>query len=68
VKKNLSVYITAFALPATLAVPVQHAEQNTQDSHHKPHHYHLVDLGSTFGGPQSYFVPLAGRATRTEEL
>ncbi len=29
---------------------------------HETHHYKLVDLGSTLGGPQSYFVPGSGNA------
>lgn len=53
-KKNLAMYITAVTLLAALAVPVQLAAQNKQDHPHNPHHYQLVDLGSTFGGPQSY--------------
>jgi probable HAF family extracellular repeat protein len=31
-----------------------------QKNNAKPHHYQIVDLGSTFGGPQSYFVPGSG--------
>jgi probable HAF family extracellular repeat protein len=30
------------------------------DAPSKHHHYKLVDLGSTFGGPQSYLVPGSG--------
>jgi probable HAF family extracellular repeat protein len=52
-KKNLAIYITALALFATLAIPVQLAAQGKQANHHKHHHYQLVDIG-TFGGPQSY--------------
>jgi probable HAF family extracellular repeat protein len=33
-----------------------------QSRPHKHHHYQLVDLGSTFGGPNSYFVPGSGDA------
>jgi probable HAF family extracellular repeat protein len=41
---------------------LQLAAQNKakQDHTQNPHHYQLVDLGSTFGGPQSYFVPGSG--------
>jgi probable HAF family extracellular repeat protein len=55
-------YITTLTLLAALAVPVQLAAQNNgkQDPPHQPHHYQLVDLTSTFGGPQSYFVPGSG--------
>jgi len=59
-KKNLAMHISALAILAALAVPVQLAAQNKQDHPHQPHHYQLVDLGSTFGGPQSYFVPGSG--------
>jgi probable HAF family extracellular repeat protein len=59
-KRNLAMYITALTLLAALAVAVQLAAQDKQDHPHSPHHYRLVDLGSTFGGPQSYFVPGSG--------
>jgi len=61
-KKNLARHISALTILAALAVPVQLASQNKakQDHDHQPHHYQLVDLGSTFGGPQSYFVPGSG--------
>jgi probable HAF family extracellular repeat protein len=49
--------IIALALFAALAIPVPLAAQNKQ---HTPHHYQLVDLGSTFGGSQSYFNPGSG--------
>ncbi len=54
--------ITLLTLSVALALPVQLAAQNkaNQDRQHQPHHYQLVDLGSTFGGPQSYFVPGSG--------
>jgi len=63
VKKNLTMCIAALTLLAALAVPVQLAAQNKakQNHSHRPHHYQLVDLGSTFGGPQSYFVPASGQ-------
>jgi probable HAF family extracellular repeat protein len=60
VKKDLTMYITALTLLAALALPAGLAAQNKKDHPHKPHHYQLVDLGSTFGGPQSYFVPGSG--------
>lgn len=44
--------LTAMALFAALAIPVQLA---AQDSPHHPHHYQLVDMG-TFGGPRSFFA------------
>ena len=61
-KSRTLMTITAVVLFAALAVPVQLAAQNKpkQDRPHQPHHYQLVDLGSTFGGPQSYFVPGSG--------
>jgi hypothetical protein len=61
--------VTLLTLCAALAIPIQLAVQNyaKQDHLHQPHHYQVVDLGSTFGGPQSYFVPPVGLA-RTEEL
>jgi probable HAF family extracellular repeat protein len=59
-KKNLSRYIIVLNLFAALAVPVQLAAQDKQSQTHRPHHYKLIDLGSTFGGPQSYFVPGSG--------
>jgi hypothetical protein len=62
-KKNLAMFIAMLTLLARMA-PVQLAAQNNakQDHSHQPHphHYQLVDLGSTFGGPQSYFVPGSG--------
>jgi probable HAF family extracellular repeat protein len=60
-KKNVTMNITVLTLLAALAVPVQLAAQNNakQDHPHQPHHYQIVDLGSTFGGPQSYFVPVS---------
>ncbi|MGA8436837.1 MAG: hypothetical protein WB762_00955 [Candidatus Sulfotelmatobacter sp.] len=51
-KKNLAIYITALALLATLAVPVQLAAQSqpmVNDNAHQ-HRYRFVDLG-TLGGP-----------------
>ena len=58
-KKNLSAYIEAVILLSVLSIPVGLIAQNDQPGH-QPHHYQLVDLGSTFGGPQSYFVPGSG--------
>ncbi len=40
---------------AVTAVP-----DNSADATNEHHHYQLVDLGSTFGGSQSYFVPGSG--------
>jgi probable HAF family extracellular repeat protein len=60
VKNNLAIYITALTLFAGLVVPVQLAAQDKQDHHRKHHHYQLVDLGSTFGGPGSHFNPGSG--------
>jgi probable HAF family extracellular repeat protein len=60
-KKNLAMDISALAILALLAIPVRLAAQNkAKQDHFQPHHYALVDLGSTFGGPQSYFVPGSG--------
>jgi len=52
----------AVMLWVTLLSQLQLAAQNKakQDHPHNPHHYQLVDLGSTFGGPQSYLVPGSG--------
>ena len=61
-KSKIFGWTTALSLFAVLAVPVQLAGQDKQDTSHGPHHYQLVDLGSTFGGPQSYFVPGSGGA------
>jgi probable HAF family extracellular repeat protein len=54
--------IIALVLFVAPTVPVQLAAQNKakQDQPHQPHHYQIVDLGSTFGGPQSYFAPGSG--------
>jgi probable HAF family extracellular repeat protein len=62
-KSKILRFTTALSLLAALAVPVQLAAQNRakQDQPHQPHHYQIVDLGSTFGGPQSYFVPASGQ-------
>jgi hypothetical protein len=46
--------ITALALFAALAIPVQLAAQAKPDHHHKYHHYQINDVG-TFGGPDSSF-------------
>ena len=58
--KNRAIHITALILLAALAVPIQLAAENRQYHHHKPHHYQLVGLSSTFGGPQSYLNPGSG--------
>jgi probable HAF family extracellular repeat protein len=58
-KSKILGWTTALSLLAMLAAPVQLAAQNKQD-HCQHHHYQVVDLGSTFGGPQSYFVPGSG--------
>jgi probable HAF family extracellular repeat protein len=54
-KANKMTCATLVVLLAVLAVPAQLAAQGKQSRHHKQHHYQLVDLGSTFGGPGSYF-------------
>ena len=59
-KKNLARYIAVFSLLAALSLPAQLAAQGKQDRQHKHHHYQLIDLGSTFGGPQSEFNPGSG--------
>lgn len=59
-KANISMWITGVTLSAALAIPVGLAAQDGQHDRHQPHHYQIVDLGSTFGGPQSYFVPGSG--------
>jgi len=51
---SVAIAVTLFA---TLATPVRLAAQDKQHHHRIPHHYQLVDLASTFGGPQSYFNP-----------
>jgi probable HAF family extracellular repeat protein len=55
-KRNLAMYISALTLLVALAIPVRLAARNEakQDHPNSLHHYQLVDLGSTFGGPQSY--------------
>jgi probable HAF family extracellular repeat protein len=59
---NLRRVICAVAsVSALMIISLQPAAQNLQDNRHKPHHYELVDLGSTFGGPQSYLVPGSGQ-------
>jgi hypothetical protein len=45
--------LTAIALFAALAIPVQLGAQNKHQ--HKHQSYQFVDLG-TFGGPSSYYV------------
>jgi probable HAF family extracellular repeat protein len=51
---SFAIAVTLFAI---LAIPVRLAAQDKQHHHRMPHHYQLVDLSSTFGGPQSYFNP-----------
>lgn len=51
---SFAITVTLFA---TLAIPVRLAAQHKKHHQRMPHHYQLVDLGSTFGGPQSYFNP-----------
>jgi len=55
-------YIFALAILGALESPIQLAAQRkAKEGHlHLPHHYQVVDLSSTFGGPQSYFVPGSG--------
>jgi hypothetical protein len=55
VKKNLTMYIPALTLLASLAVPVQLAaqENHSAEAKHRHHHYKLIDMG-TFGGSESY--------------
>ena len=50
----------SMTLFVAMAVPVQLAAQGKQANHHKHHHYQLVDLGSTFGGPGSFLDPGSG--------
>jgi probable HAF family extracellular repeat protein len=59
-KNTRLTYISALTLLGAIVVPVQVAAQGKQNYIHNPHHYQLVDLGSTFGGPQSYFNPASG--------
>ena len=53
-------FTTALTLLAVLAVSFQLAAQDKQGHPNNPHHYQIIDLGSAFGGPQSYFVPGSG--------
>jgi probable HAF family extracellular repeat protein len=58
--------ITALALFAALALPVQLAAQDKakRHHHHQYHHYQLIDIG-TFGGPNStYLEPFPGPGSR----
>jgi len=55
-KYRTASFVIAVTLFATLAIPVRLAAQDKKH-HRMPHHYQLVDLSSTFGGPQSYFNP-----------
>jgi hypothetical protein len=54
-KSKISMWITAIALLAALAMPVWLAAQEKTKPHHphQYHHYQLIDPG-TFGGPASY--------------
>jgi probable HAF family extracellular repeat protein len=54
-KSRFLMLLTAIALLAALAVPLQLAAQDNQQRNNNPkhHHYQLIDM-STFGGPQSY--------------
>jgi probable HAF family extracellular repeat protein len=56
-KYRTASFAIAVTLFATLAIPVRLAAQHKKHHHRMPHHYQLVDLASTFGGPQSYFNP-----------
>jgi probable HAF family extracellular repeat protein len=62
VKDNLTIHAAALTLLAALAIPFGLKAQVTDKQDHagKPHHYQLVDLGSTLGGPQSYLNPGSG--------
>jgi len=59
--KRLALTVAIMLWVAPLS-QLQLAAQNKakQDHTQNPHHYQLVDLGSTFGGPQSYLVPGSG--------
>ncbi len=60
-KKNLTTYI-ALTLIAVLPTPAVLVAQDDPVHKHQHHHYKLIDLSSTLGGPQSYFVPGSGDA------
>jgi probable HAF family extracellular repeat protein len=61
-KNNTAMYVASLTLIVALAVPVDVVAQAHQGYPNKPHHYQIVDLGSTFGGPQSYIIPGSGNA------
>jgi len=54
-------YMVVVASAIALTLPLT-AQQPAQDREHprRHHHYELVDMGSTFGGPRSYFNPGSG--------
>jgi uncharacterized membrane protein len=51
-----------YAIQINPQTPSTTAAAGIPDSANHHHHYKLVDLGSTLGGPQSYFVPGSGNA------
>ena len=59
-KSRNILYVAAIASVVALAIPGQLAAQDKKNHQHMFHHYQLVDLGSTFGGPRSYFNPGSG--------
>jgi uncharacterized membrane protein len=59
-KRNLVMRLAAAIFVAMLAVPFQLTAQSKQNQPQGHHHYQLVDLGSTLGGPQSYLTPGSG--------
>jgi probable HAF family extracellular repeat protein len=55
-RRNIAV--TLFAAAVAIGGTAQDGGRKHNGSKH--HHYQLVDLGSTFGGPRSYFNPGSG--------